>query len=93
MIGGIVAVAMIGIRGILGVAGIMSIYSDPSIVGFVSLVLLGSGAAAIGLAGPGVLSATAPRSGLILFAIGCFSIALLAATQVVVPGSLGVGCR
>ena len=93
MIVGIFAVALIGIRGILGVVGIMATYSDPSILGFVALVLLGSGAAAIGLGGPRALAATAPRSGLIMFAIGCLSITVLAvaATQEVVPGSLGVG--
>jgi len=92
MIVGIFAVALIGIRGLLGVAGIMAIYSDPSIAGFVSLVLLGTGAGAIAISGPGALAATAPRSGLILFAIGCFSIVLLlASAQEIVPGSLGGG--
>ncbi len=91
-IAGVVAVALIGLRGILGLVGVVPIYSDPAVIGFASLVLLGSGAAAIALGGPGVLATTAPRVGLLLVAIGCCSISLvLVAAQDVVPGSLGVG--
>ena len=90
---GVAGVALFGIRGILGVVGIMPTYSDPAVVGFGSMILLGTGAAVIGPGAQGVLAATAPRSGLFLFAVGCFSIVSigLMAAQEVVPGSLGVG--
>ena len=71
----------------------MPTYPDPAVVGFASMILLGIGGAVIGLGAQGVLAATAPRSGLFMFAVGCFSIVtiVLMAAQEVVPGSLGFG--
>ena len=91
LIAGILIAASFVVRGILGVLEVMPIMSDGQVNAVALLLVLGSGAAAIGSSVAGPLAAQASRIGLGLFAVGSFSLALaIDGAQDSVPGSLGV---